>query len=95
MVQQGRKERSRHAITDADVNTLWPADWPMSGRKEASTSNDRYEPKMHLVCLSHACMHVVRNFVWCIPALYIRKYEPLLILFFAGAMLTARLRLRQ
>ncbi len=39
-VQSGR-ERSWHAVTDADVNKLWPTEWPATGRISTHTSHDR------------------------------------------------------
>lgn len=35
------RERSWHAVTDADVNKLWPTEWPATGRISTHTSHDR------------------------------------------------------
>ncbi|CAL8465380.1 g4916 [Coccomyxa elongata] len=38
-MQSGR-ERSWHAVRDADVNKLWPTEWPATGRISTHTSHD-------------------------------------------------------
>ncbi|BDA50111.1 probable helicase SEN1 at C-terminar half [Coccomyxa sp. Obi] len=39
-LQSGR-ERSWHAVTDADVNKLWPTEWPATGHISTHSSHDR------------------------------------------------------